>query len=97
MNKSPNKKNDTNWCMQFIAPIFGIISLIMGFITTSGFWENFKEYYMIYLGVVWLLIGFIHRLRWIQKNALINALCLRSTQTETNGIKEAEQAASSNR
>lgn len=70
----PNKWNDPNWCMQFMAPVFGIAFLLIGSATASGFWVNFKQYSYIYFGILWLFIGFIHRQRWNHKQKLKQAL-----------------------
>jgi len=74
-----NNKNDVNWCMQFIAPILGAIFLFMGSIMTEGFWSNVREYYLIYLGILWIILGFVHRIKWLHKLELHQVLNQKDT------------------
>ncbi len=73
VKKLPNRKNDVNWCMQFIASGIGVVLLVIGVTTSSGFWNNFKSYYLIYFGLFNLIIGFVHRMKWRHKKDLLEA------------------------
>ena len=40
MSEKPNKKNDVNWCMQFIAWFLGLALILMGSKSLVGFWPK---------------------------------------------------------
>ena len=77
-----DKTNDVNWIMQFAAPILGIIFILAGLNNVDGFWVNFKQYALIYVGITWLVIGFCHRMLWSQKKAFRESLTVLSEATK---------------
>ena len=81
--------------MQFIAPAFGIVFLLIGLSMAAEFWANFKDFYRIYLGVFFLFIGYVHRLKWLHRKELREAWAL-TTKIATARNEEAEQGSGGN-
>ncbi len=96
LKTQPDKKNDPNWCMQFLATAFGVVSLLIGASMATGFWTNFKNFYLIYFGIFWLLMAYVHRLKWLHKKELRDALALAQKLTAAKN-EEAEQVMHVNR
>jgi hypothetical protein len=74
LKTQPDRKNDVNWCMQYLSIAFGMVFLVIGTCVTTGFLANLKDFYLIYFGFFWLLIGYVHRLKWLHKRDLREAL-----------------------
>ena len=70
---TPDKKNDVNWCMQFVGLLLAVCFLIVGSFRVEGFLNSFLDYSQIYFGVCWLFIALIHRIKWLHKIELQEA------------------------
>ncbi|MBK1881322.1 hypothetical protein JIN85_02780 [Luteolibacter pohnpeiensis] len=84
MNDPHDKRNDGNWAMQAIILPLGGILLLYGCAHADGFWRNFSQYWAIYMGMLWLMLGLMHRLLWKAKAGYRDALDLyRSVHPES--------------